>query len=78
MVVQLLLVTAVFGAATDPRCPQEHKPDSPVMFAHTDNCRKFFMCLADRTVMERECPEGQQFDAESAVRIKLFEFVVQI
>lgn len=27
------------------------------------------MCLADRTVLQKDCPEGEQFDAEEAVRI---------
>lgn len=28
------------------------------------------MCLSNRTMVQKECPEGHQFDAESVVRIK--------
>lgn len=71
LIVQLLLVTVAL--ATDPKCPQEHKPDSAVMYPHTADCRKFYVCLANRMLVEKECPEGHQFDAGAAVRIKFIQ-----
>lgn len=70
LIVQLLLVAAAFGGGpVDPRCPQEHKPDTAIFFSHSTDCTKFYMCLFDRSVLEKDCQEGHQFDQEQLVRI---------
>lgn len=77
LAVQLMLVAVTLGVQTDPRCPQEHKPDNAVLYPHDANCNQFYMCLANRTIVERSCHEGQQFDADSEVRI-VFGITIQI
>lgn len=77
LAVQVLLATVVLSVPTDPRCPLEHKPDSAVLYEHNDNCNKFYMCLSNRTIVERNCPAGLQFDVDSSVGIILWMFSIR-
>lgn len=46
----------------DPRCPLQFTHDKAIIYPHEYDCKRYYLCAENGTLIEIECSNGLEFD----------------
>lgn len=63
-------LTTIRGAEErDRRCPLHFDNQKIVFYPHETDCTQYYLCAENGTLVELQCPNGLEFDADFSVRL---------